>query len=91
GILFAAAHYAGNIIVGLVMRFYGTGEDTKRPKKKHTFLLKEALIVLHATRIKNSKPIGKLLGDAVMSAIQTLLMIGGFIILFSVFNKLLLY
>lgn len=46
---------------------------------------------MHATRIKNSKPIGKLLGDAVMSAIQTLLMIGGFIILFSVFNKLLLY
>nr|WP_017554444.1 sporulation integral membrane protein YlbJ [Heyndrickxia coagulans] len=91
GILFAAAHYAGNIIVGLVMRFYGTGEDTRRPKKKHTFLLKEALLVLHATRIKNSKPIGKLLGDAVMSAIQTLLMIGGFIILFSVFNKLLLY
>jgi len=91
GIIFAAAHYVGNIAVGLVMRFHGTNEEVRRPKRKHKFLLKEALRVLHATRIKNNKPIGKLLGDAVMSAIQTLLMIGGFIILFSVFNKLLRY
>ena len=34
------------------------------------------------------RPIGKLLGDAIISSIQTLLMIGGFIILFSVLNKM---
>ena len=34
------------------------------------------------------RPIGKLLGDAIVSSIQTLLMIGGFIILFSVLNKM---
>ena len=44
---------------------------------------------MHKTRLKDKRPIGKLLGDAVTSAVQSLLMIGGFIILFSVLNKLL--
>jgi sporulation integral membrane protein YlbJ len=46
---------------------------------------------LHRTRIYDKRPIGKLLGDAVNSSIQTLLMVGGFIILFSVINKLLFH
>lgn len=44
---------------------------------------------MHEARIKDQRPIGKLLGDAVLSSVQSLLMIGGFIILFSVLNKLL--
>ena len=44
---------------------------------------------MHETRIADKRPIGKLLGDAVISSINTLLMIGGFIILFSVVNRLL--
>lgn len=38
--------------------------------------------------MQEKRPIGKLLGDAIVSSIQTLLMIGGFIILFSVLNKM---
>ena len=38
-----------------------------------------------------SAPSANYLGDAVMSSIQTLLMIGGFIIIFSVINKLLFH
>ena len=38
--------------------------------------------------LTRKRPIGKLLGDAIVSSIQTLLMIGGFIILFSVLNKM---
>src|SRR5690606_18812 len=45
--------------------------------------------IMHKTRLKEERPFGKILGDAVISSIQTLLMIGGFIILFSVFNKIL--
>ena len=36
---------------------------------------------MHRTRLKETRPFGKMLGDSVMSSIQTLLMIGGFIIL----------
>ncbi|WP_201716671.1 sporulation integral membrane protein YlbJ [Rossellomorea arthrocnemi] len=92
GIVLAAAHYIGNICVGVVMRFYG-GKENKTIRdssaKKKSFILREAFSALHQTRLQDKRPIGKLLGDAVTSSIQTLLMIGGFIILFSVINKML--
>ncbi|MGE6753227.1 sporulation integral membrane protein YlbJ [Rossellomorea sp. NPDC071047] len=92
GIVLAAAHYIGNICVGVVMRFYG-GKDKEelrnRSSGKKGFIIREAFSALHRTRLQDKRPIGKLLGDAVTSSIQTLLMIGGFIILFSVINKML--
>ncbi|MDQ0231290.1 sporulation integral membrane protein YlbJ [Metabacillus malikii] len=90
GILLAAAHYLGNICVGLTMRFYGgTDDELKAENKKSLPSFKVAFKELHSTRINDKRPLGKMLGDAVISSIQTLLMIGGFIILFSVFNKIL--
>ena len=72
------------------MRFYGPKEKMKAIKKKQN-IIKVALSALHQTRIKDNRPLGKLLGDAVMSSVHTLLMIGGFIILFSVINRLLFH
>ncbi|MBW8348652.1 sporulation integral membrane protein YlbJ [Bacillus sp. IITD106] len=90
GIFLAIAHYLGNFLVGLCMRFYGKKEPRKyRQRRSLWMIFSQALSSLHRTRLKNKKPIGKLLGDAILSSIQTLLMIGGFIILFSVINKLL--
>jgi sporulation integral membrane protein YlbJ len=89
GVTLALAHYLGNICVGLVMRFYGTETPDVVTSKRKKFKLRSALSALHQTRLKDNRPIGKLLGDAVNSSIQTLLMVGGFIILFSVINKLL--
>ena len=64
---------------------------TKKDEGRKSFNLRNAFSALHQTRLKDKRPIGKLLGDAVNSSIQTLLMIGGFIILFSVMNKLLFH
>jgi len=89
GFLLALAHYLGNICVGLVMRFYGKETPDHSAGKKKKFQLRAALSALHQTRMKDKRPIGRLLGDAVNSSIQTLLMVGGFIILFSVINRLL--
>ena len=91
GVLLALAHYLGNICVGLIMRFYGKETPDKVKDKQGKFIVRTALSALHQTRIKDKRPIGKLLGDAVNSSIQTLLMVGGFIILFSVINKLLFH
>jgi len=88
GIILALSHYLGNICVGLMMRFYGKDESNAVQKQTKS-LLRQAFRAMHETRLKHSQAIGKLLGDAVRSSIQTLLMIGGFIILFSVLNKLL--
>jgi sporulation integral membrane protein YlbJ len=91
GVILALAHYLGNICVGLMMRFYGNETPDKKKVKQDKFILRSAFSALHQTRIKDKRPIGKLLGDAVNSSIQTLLMVGGFIILFSVINKLLFH
>ncbi|SDJ74581.1 sporulation integral membrane protein YlbJ [Sediminibacillus albus] len=87
GILLAVCHYGGNTLVGLCMRFYG--KDTKSTRdKKNNVSFYTALQALHRTRLQDSRPFGKIFGDAVIHSIETLLMIGGFIIMFSVFNKL---
>jgi sporulation integral membrane protein YlbJ len=89
GIILASSHYLGNICVGLIMRFYGRDQENHRSKSRKKLTFRSAFSAVHQTRLKDNRPIGKLLGDAVTSSINTLLMIGGFIILFSVINKLL--
>ena len=93
GILLAVSHYVGAILVGLCMRFYKRGErsnqQTLKPKEEG-IIIKRAWRKLHAHRLQNNKPLGSILGKAVTSAIQTLCMVGGFIVLFSVLNQLLL-
>ncbi|EST13154.1 sporulation integral membrane protein YlbJ [Sporolactobacillus laevolacticus] len=89
GILFALAHYIGNICVGLVMRFYGTHEDQQRSAFSHR-LLTHALENMHQERIAHKVPFGKKLGDAVIASVNTLLAIGGYIALFSMLYQLLL-
>ncbi|MGF7533317.1 dipicolinic acid transporter SpoVV [Bacillus mexicanus] len=91
GILLASAHYLGNLAVGLTMRSYGRKEEQYLRRKKTIPFpsVKDALHALHTARLAEKRPLGKILGDAVTSSVQTLLMVGGFIILFSVFNRLL--
>lgn len=91
GIILALSHYLGNLCVGIVMRFHGEKEEIKEKNKKARPKLRTAFSEMHQTRLKEQKPIGKLLGDAVLSSINTLLMIGGFIILFSVINRVLFH
>lgn len=92
GIILALSHYLGNFCVGILMRFYRWKEE-KSQSKGITKLpsIRQAFNQMHRTRLKETRPFGSLLGDAVLSSIQTLLMIGGFIILFSVVNKLLFH
>ncbi|QQK76746.1 sporulation integral membrane protein YlbJ [Salicibibacter cibarius] len=90
GILLAFAHYGANVFVGIIMRFHGKEDAASRSKKKLALpSVKAAFQLLHEERLRDDRPIGKKLGDAVQSSVQTLLMIGGFIILFSVINEIL--
>ncbi|WP_017727187.1 sporulation integral membrane protein YlbJ [Halalkalibacterium ligniniphilum] len=90
GILLALSHYFGNICVGLMMRFHGRREESVLPPSPvKRMSIKKAIQLMHNERLKDGRPLGQLLGDAVRSSIQTLLMVGGFIILFSVLNRIL--
>lgn len=94
GIVIAFSHYASNIIVGLVMKYHAQKQDqeiikTKKNSFQYKTLIRRAFSQMHQTRIQEARPFGQLFGDAVLTSIQTLLMIGGFIILFSVLTTLL--
>lgn len=89
GLLIAAAHYVGNFIVGICMRFYGRSKDKKTNRKAIRKVdWKLALKDMHHFRIRDKRPIGMILGDAIIQSIKTLVMVGGFIILFSVLTEM---
>ncbi len=81
----------GNLAVGLTMRSYGRKEEQRSQKEENdTFSFDQRCFTRSShCQTCGKRPLGKILGDAVTSSVQTLLMVGGFIILFSVFNRLL--
>lgn len=93
GGLIIAAHYLSSVALGFILRFWGRGpangrraataERTPRPS------LRRALDALAQAREKDGRPFGQVMGDAVRNSVNTLLVIGGFIILFSVIISIL--
>lgn len=80
GWLIAAAHYAGCLLTGITMRFYGqAGESIHHPEKPSPPF---------SSAESKRPPIGTLLSEAVVSSVQTLMLIGGFILFFSVVTAL---
>lgn len=89
GLLIAVCHYTGNALVGICMRFYRRSEEIAVKKQTNRISFINAFREMHRTRLRDKRPFGEVLGDAVLNSIQTLVMVGGFIILFSVLTKLL--
>lgn len=87
GILLAVVHYLSNALVGICMRFYKRKEISTAGS--YSFSLTKAFHQLHQARINKRQAIGKVLGEAVTQSIETLIKIGGFIMLFSVITELL--
>lgn len=85
GMVIAVAHYLSSVSVGLMMRFYKARETRGiKEKRIQKNIFNQALQALVKARQKDGRPIGKLLGDTVRDSVNTLLLVGGFIILFSV-------
>ncbi len=94
GLLLAVCHYLSNMIVGILMRFHGRKTETSKKIKQaakvsHKPSITAALKSMHRTRLKDGRAVGEILGDSVLQSIKTLIMVGGFIILFSVIIQLL--
>jgi sporulation integral membrane protein YlbJ len=84
GMILAVVHYVSCFIVAFFMRFHARDKQ-QTPSQNHggkRFI--RAFQAMHQARIADGRPIGQMLGEAVTSAVQTLLMIGGFVIIFSV-------
>lgn len=89
GPIIAAAHYGANLFLGFVFRFYRRS-DAASSKETLTWYLgiRRAWEALWRGQQQNSTPLGYLLGEAIKQSFQTLLTIGGFIIVFSVFIRM---
>lgn len=85
GVTLVIAHYSASLMVGLIMRFHDRdGASTPPLAKSREFFLVRAIKAMHDARLNDGRSLGTLIGDAVVNSVNTLLMVGGFIIIFSV-------
>lgn len=88
--LIMISHYLGALITGFLFRFYRRGAPvTPSLQDEKGFILTRAFNALWEARRRDGRPFGKLLGEAVEVSADTLMLIGGFIILFSVIIQML--
>ncbi|HEY8416962.1 MAG TPA: sporulation integral membrane protein YlbJ [Limnochordales bacterium] len=85
----AFGHYAGVFGVGLLMRFHARGGAETVERRQDGPLLRRALEALRSARRRDGRPIGQLFGDAVRNSMNSLLFVGGVIMMFSVFLEVL--
>lgn len=91
GIL-ALSHYGSAILIGFVMRFYGTNgtepstssNKSATGKSTHRFSLREAIRAMHEARMQDGRGLGELLQQAVVSSLQLMTVVGGLVVFFSV-------
>ncbi|GGH34755.1 sporulation integral membrane protein YlbJ [Paenibacillus segetis] len=90
GIL-ALSHYGSAILIGFVMRFYGTKSNKPSSSSpaalkstSHRFSLRRAIQAMHEARIQDGRGLGELLQQAVVSSLQLMTVVGGLVVFFSV-------
>jgi sporulation integral membrane protein YlbJ len=80
----AIAHYLSSLSTGLIMRFYKPHAQSPDKDNSSAFIFTRAARALIKARQQDNRPFGKLMGDAIIKSINALLLVGGFIISFSV-------
>lgn len=84
GYLMLLCHYLGSLTVGILFKNYG-----KESVSNDNFNFKFEVKKIMEFRKKENKGFFVLFGDAVFSGVNTILMVGGFVIVFSVVFKVL--
>ncbi|QSQ09835.1 Sporulation integral membrane protein YlbJ [Koleobacter methoxysyntrophicus] len=92
GGIISISHYISCLILGLLLRFYRFKEKSSLSlnSNKSRSIIFRAFNELYKARKKDGRPFGELLGDCIKDSVNTLLLIGGFIILFSVIINILI-
>lgn len=88
GYSIALSHYLGALATGFLFRFYKIKYTHSKTPKTQTGYITRAFREMFKIVKNNKKPFGILLGMSVKNSIETLLIIGGFITLFSVIINL---
>lgn len=92
GMVLALAHYMASFTIGIIFKFYGKERTDDRSLSlqagSQAGLIRQAFRALMRARRDDGRTFGRLVGDAVKESMQTLLMIGGFIMVFAVLVKM---
>ncbi len=83
-VIFALSHYGTGIVLGLIMRFHGSSAAT--PPAVHQDdgpIMMRALRAMHRARLRDGRPVGLLLQEAVQSSLKLVFVIGGLVVFFS--------
>ncbi len=91
GMALAIAHYAASLTVGIIYRFYGrrAAPSPAPASNRKGNMFYRAFQELYRARKEDGRPVGTLLGDSVRGSVETLALICGFIMLFSVVVRVL--
>lgn len=89
GLVLAIVHYATAILTGFLMRLSKVPQQPSDVQlvsehKSSGSIWKLALSTMRQAYLHDGRAFGKLLGDAVLSSVQTLMLIGGYMMIFSV-------
>lgn len=89
GIVLALAHYISALLVGLTLRFYSGGEESEHRANRRSDkgIIRQAFHDLLEARREDGRDFGQLIGESIKDSVNALLLIGGFIILFSVITE----
>ena len=85
GGLLLAAHYLANLTIGILLRFLAPAEPASI-QPRHLF--RTAVLEMRRYQITHRQPVGSILGQAVQKGIDSIVKIGGFVLLFSVLLSL---
>ena len=85
GGLLLAAHYLANLTIGISLRFLAPAEPASI-QPRHLF--RTAVLEMRRYQITHRQPVGSILGQAVQKGIDSIVKIGGFVLLFSVLLSL---
>lgn len=89
GALLILSHYLGTVTVGIIFRNYKSIENKSNVKLNSHINLKKALDELIKARKNDGRSISTLMSDSIKSAFESLIMIGGFIVMYSVIIEIL--
>lgn len=84
-VILAAAHYGSGIVLGFLMRFHGSKQQTAAAEgPSGRFLLWRAMQAMHQARLRDGRSFGEMLRDALQSSLKLILVVGGLVVFFCV-------
>ncbi|MDQ0091693.1 sporulation integral membrane protein YlbJ [Paenibacillus anaericanus] len=93
GLLLLVVHWAAGLAAGMTLHFFTPSKQkktttkklkTQEQSKRASSRLKLAIRNMEEVRREDGRGFGKLLGDSVTSAVQTMMVTGGFMLIFAV-------